>query len=111
MIEKIRLATAEEIEEVKDSSNLTSACSVWKMGEITGVYRTAHELDPVHINGAPLTKVYKFLWGMENMLRGAGVKEYFYNVPADNLQYHKILEEMGAKKISTQPDFRFRMDL
>lgn len=111
MLERIRLATEEEVKEIESNSNLTPMCRVMKMGEITGVWRVAHELDPVHPNGAPMQKLYKFLWGVENILKGSGCTEYFYNVPADDLKYHKILEELGAERVSKQPDYRYRVNL
>lgn len=111
MLEKIRLATPEEVTEIEANSNLTRTCTVMKMGELTGVWRVANELDPVHVNGAPTQKLYKFLWGMENIMRGAGVTEYFFNVPADDLKYHRILEDLGAQRLSKQPDYRFRVNI
>ena len=111
MLEKIRLATEEEVKEIEHNSNLTPMCRVLKMGEMTAVWRIANELDPVHVNGAPNRKLYAFLWGLENIMRGAGVSEYFYNVPADDPTYHKILEELGAQRLSKQPDYRFRVNL
>lgn len=111
MLDHIRQATPEEIEAVRESSNLTPMSKVVAMGEIRGVWRVAHEIDPVHFNGAPITKVYKFLWGMENILKGAGVTEWYFNTPADDTEYGKVLEHLGAKRISKQPDYRWRMDI
>jgi len=111
MLEKIRLATEEEVAEVAANSNLTAMSKVLVMGEIKAVWRVAHELDPVHFNGAPVQKMYKFIWGVENIMRGAGVTEYFYNTPADDLKYHKIVEELGGQRLSKQPDYRWRINL
>ena len=111
MLEKIRLATKEEIEAIQDNSNLTPMCRVLAMGDMRAVWRIAHELDPVHFAGAPKGRMYKFLWGIENILRGAGVTEYFFNTPADDENYHKVLEELGAEKLSKQPDYRWRVNL
>lgn len=111
MLEKIKLATEEEVKEIKDQANLTSTSRVVAMGEIRGVWRVANELDPVIFNGASNAKVYKFLWGMENILRGAGVSEYFFNVPADDVKYHKVIEELGGERLSKQPDYRYRVNL
>lgn len=111
MLEKIRLATSEEIKQIEAESNLTPMCRVLKMGEITGVWRVANELDPVIFNGASHQKVYKFLWGVENLMRGAGCTEYFYNTPADDTNYHLILEQLGAERLSKQPDYRWRVNL
>lgn len=111
MLEKIRLATPEEVAEIEPVSNLTAMSKVLAMGEIKGVWRVAHELDPVHFNGAPAQKMYKFIWGVENIMRGAGVSEYFYNTPADDPKYHKILEELGAQRVSKEPEYRWRINL
>jgi hypothetical protein len=86
-------------------------CRVLAMGDMRAVWRVANELDPVMFNGAPVQRRYKFLWGIENILRGSGCTEYFYNTPADDLQYHKIVEELGAERLSKQPDYRWRINL
>ena len=111
MLEKIRLATPEEVEEIRPNSNLTPMCKVLAMGDMKAVWRIANELDPVHFAGAPVQKMYKFLWGVENIMRGAGCTEYFFNTPADDPQYHKIIEEMGGERLSKQPDYRWRVNL
>jgi hypothetical protein len=111
MLEKIRLATPEEIKEIEPNSNLTQTCRVLAMGDMRAVWRVANELDPVHFNGAPTSRMYKFLWGVENIMRGAGCNEYFFNTPADDLSYHKILEELGGQRLSKQPDYRWKVNL
>jgi len=112
MQEKIRLATPEEIKEIEHNSNLTPMCRVLKLGEMIAVWRMAHEIDPLHPNGASLQRQFKFMWGLENILKGSGVTEYYFNVPADDTTYHKALEEhFGAERLSKQPDYRFRVNL
>lgn len=111
MLEKIRLATPEEIEKIESNSNLTPMSKVLAMGDMYAVWRVAHELDPLHPNGASTPRMYKFLWGIENIMRGSGVTEYFYNTPADDPTYHKFIEELGAQRLSKQPDYRWRVNL
>ena len=111
MLEKIRLATPEEVKEIEPNSNLTPMCRVLAMGDMRAVWRVAHELDPVYFAGAPVQKMYKFLWGIENIMRGSGATEYYYNTPADDSKYHKIIEELGAERTSKQPDYRWRVNL
>lgn len=112
MQEKIRLATQEEIQEIEHDSNLTPMCRVLRLGEMTAVWRVANEIDPLHMNGASKQRAFKFMWGLENILKGAGVTEYFFNVPADDPSYHKAIEEhFGAERLSKQPDYRFRVNL
>jgi hypothetical protein len=112
MLDKIRLATQEEVKEIEKVSNLTPRCSVWKMGEITGVWRLCNELDPVIRNGASDRTLWMFLWGMENMMRGAGATEYYYNVDASDTVYHTAIEtHLGGERLSRQPDYRYRVNL
>jgi hypothetical protein len=111
MLDRIRLATEEEVEKIKDESNLTPMSRVLAMGDMLAVWRVANEIDPVHFNEAPAPKMYKFLWGMENILKGAGVSEYFFNTPADDEKYNHFLKEMGAERLSKQPDYRWRVNL
>lgn len=111
MLEKIRLATPEEIAEIEPESNLTLQSRVLAMGEMRAVWRVAHELDPIITNGAPTQKLYKFLWGIENIMRGAGTTEYFFQTPADDPKYHRVVEELGGQRLSKQPDYRWRINL
>jgi hypothetical protein len=112
MLEHIRLATPEEVDKIKDECNLTPMSRVLTMGDMFAVWRMANEIDPLIPNGAPVTKMYRFLWGIENILKGAGVSEYFYNTPADDPDYHKAIEEhFGAQRLSKQPDYRWRVNL
>lgn len=113
MLEKIRAATPEEIEafNANNQCNLTSMSRVLAMGEMKAVWRVAHELDPVDFAGQPYPKMYKFIWGMENIMRGAGCTEYFFNVPADDPKYQKVIEDFGGQRLSKQPDYRYKVNL
>jgi hypothetical protein len=111
MLEKIRLATEEEVKEIAAESNLTPMARVLALGDMKAVWKVCNELDPVFFNGAPPARMYKFLWGIENILKGAGLTEYYFNVPADDTKYHKVLEHLGAERQSKQPDFRYKINL
>lgn len=109
--DRIKLATPEQVEQIKENSNLTATCRVLAMGDQIAVWRNCHEIDPLHPNGASPGQMYKFMWGIENILLGAGVTEYFFNTPADDTHYTQILDRLGAKRLSKQPDYRWRVDL
>lgn len=111
MLDRIRLATEEEVKEIATNSNLTSTSSVWRMGDMSMVWRIANELDPAHFNGATPQKIYKFVWGMENLLKGAGAREYFFQVSATDTTYHKFIEGMGGERLSKEPEYRYRVNL
>src|ERR1700752_1369787 len=97
-LEKIRLATEDEVKEIAAESNLNSMSRVLAMGEMRGVWKVVNELDPVFLNGANPARFYKFIWGIENIMRGAGVDAYHFNVAADDENYHKIIEEFGGER-------------
>lgn len=110
-MDKIRLATEEEVQEIAAESNLTPFSRVLVLGKMKAVWKVCNELDPVFFGDAPKPLMYKFLWGLENIMKGSGVTEYFYNVPADDTNYHAVLEKLGAERQSKQPDFRYKINL
>lgn len=110
-LDKIRLATTEEIEAISTESDLTPMSRVLSMGEMRAVWRTTNELDPVYYAGASKPRMYYFIWGLENILRGAGCTEYYFNVPATDKQYHEIVEHFGAVRTSKEPEFRYKITL
>jgi hypothetical protein len=110
-VDKIRVATEEEIKEIAAESNLTPMSKVLAMGKMRAVWKVCHELDPVFFYDAPNTLKYKFLWGLDNILRGAGLTEWFCNVRADDTEYHKVLEHLGGERQSKQPDYRYKFNL
>jgi len=84
---------------------------VMSMGKIRGVWKVCNELDPVILNGASTSQFYKFVWGVENIFRGAGLTEYYFNVPATSETYIKVIEEFGGERQSKQPDYRYKVNL
>lgn len=110
-MEKIRLATEEEVKEIAEGSNLTPMSKVLALGEMRAVWKVCNELDPVYFNGAPQTRMYKFLWGLENIFKGAGLTEYYFQIPAADLEYQKVIEHLGGERQSKQPDYRYKINL
>lgn len=84
---------------------------VLAMGDMRAVWRTTNELDPVHFNGASVPRMYYFIWGLENLLRGAGASEYYFNVPVTDEKYHGIVEHFGAVRTSREPEYRYKITL
>lgn len=112
MKDRIRLATPEEVEVIKKQADLTPHSTVWAFGESRAVVRTAMEIDPV-IWGENCPDIRKgwFIWGLENMLRGAGASEYYFNIHTDDKKFLSIAEGFGAENISKAPEFRFKKAL
>lgn len=110
-LEKIRPATLEEVTAIKDSSDLTPMSQVVAMGDSLAVWRVANELDPFHFNSASNSQKYLFMWGLQNMLRGAGVTEVYFNVAVANGQFREIVEHLGAEPVSKEPELRYKITL
>ena len=111
MLEKIRLATPEETEKIAAESDLIPTSRVLAMGEMRAVWRVANEIDPVFYGDAPDGRKYKFIWGLENILRGSGATEYYFQVPVTDEKYLKVVESFGAQRTSKEPEFRFKVTL
>lgn len=71
----------------------------------------APELDPVFFNGASNSKMYLFMWGVENLMRGAGNNELYFNVAVADEKFQQIVENLGAKKTSREPEYRYKITL
>lgn len=118
MIPAVRLATPEEVEKIRETSDLTNATSVWvwpnegKDSDMA-VVRNCLEIDPMHF-GKDSGHQRKALWGwtLFNMLRSNGVKEIYFNIDAEGMEdFTSILEKMGASRTTAKPQYRFRMNL
>lgn len=119
-MDKIRLATAEEIEKIASSSDLNpgdiaqSRAEVWAMANgdrepIFGVIRKSIELDPVHIpEGTPDTRKAAFIWGLETGMRMRGVPYYYFNIHERDKKWKETCEKFGAEVLSTEPEFRMK---
>ena len=110
-MEKIRLATIEEIDTIKDKSNLNSRSTVWQLEGMLGVCKVVNELDPVFLNGASTKQFCKFVWGLEYIMKGAGWDSYHFNVKAEDREYNELIQEFGGERVSMQPDYRYKVNL
>lgn len=109
-MDKIQLATPEEVEAIAHKSDLTTASSVVTYGgKDFAVLRQCWEIDPVFFHPeSGSTRKVMFLFGLETALRLQGVKEYYFNVPANDAKYIELLEKMGAAPTSREPELRFK---
>lgn len=109
-MDAIRPATKEEVESIKDKSDLQGA-AVWAMGKDLAVIRECVEVDPVFF--APETNDSRklvFIWGIENMLRVLGHPRFYFNIPAgeETEKWRKVVENFGAVAQSPSPEIRFK---
>jgi hypothetical protein len=111
-LEKIRTATPEEVAQIAAESDLTPMSQVLKMGDSSAVWRIANELDPFHFGPETSnSQKYMFLWGLQNMLRGTGATEIYFNVAVANGQFRQIVEHLGAVATSKEPELRYKITL
>lgn len=110
-MDKIRLATEEEVKEVAAESNLTPMSRVLALGPMRAVWKICNELDPVFFKGQPVPAMYRFIWGLENIMKGSGVTEYYFQVAADDTDYQKIIEHFGGERQSKSPEYRYKVNL
>lgn len=113
-MDSIKLATPEQIEKIRATSDLGPTSLVYAMGEDLAVVKAVTEIDPVYFDANSNTsRRLLFIWGLENMLRGNGIPAYYFNTLADdaNASWRKVVETHGAHQVSTAPEFRFKKEL
>lgn len=110
-LDKIRQATPEEVAAISANSDLTPMSQVLAMGDSLAVWRIANELDPIHFNSASNSQKYLFLWGLQNLLRGSGATEVYFNVAVANEQFRQVVEHLGAEPTSREPEIRYKITL
>jgi hypothetical protein len=112
LIPAIRLATPEEIENIKDGANLNNASTVVAFPGATtefAVIKTVTEVDPVIFEEkTPKQKKMMFLFGIETALRMMGVPEYYFNILEEDAEWRTTAEKWGAETISKGPERRFK---
>lgn len=111
MINRIRLATPEEIQTVAKDGDC-EGCSVLALttpdGTPLAVVRTAVEVDPMYFpEGLSDRMKAMFIRDIETVLAAQGVRKYYFNVHTSNEKMINYSEHYGAIKTSTEPEFRF----
>ena len=114
-MDNIRLATPEEVESIREGSDVTPASSAFAFENATGsrpdfaVFRLAQELDPVIF--APETgdrRKLTFIWALENGMRMQGnIPGYYFNIAVADENWQHIVEHHGAIRVSGQPEYRY----
>ena len=112
MLRHLRLATKEEVEKIRDTSNYGPETIVYAMDQgpqpDLAVVKRVVELDPIYF--APDTndvQKAKFIWALEERMAGGGVGQYFFSVKSADERWQKIIESWGCQKVSLQPDVRY----
>lgn len=110
-MEKLRLATPEEVKAIEHESDLTRASQVLAYGKIVAVHRVANELDPVFYNGVPTRERVAFFHATSHYLLGSGAQEFYFNIPTSDADYANVLDKLGAVRVSREPEYRYKFSL
>lgn len=113
---RIRVATPEEVESVRKMGDLDDTTIVLALNTQQGVplavLRTVTEVDPViYPPDLPVRMKAMFQRDIETVLAAKGVGKYYFNVHVSNEAMLKVTESLGAERMSTEPEYRFRVIL
>jgi hypothetical protein len=113
---RIRLATNEEVEKIKPVSDLDENCLVFALDGHNGVglavRRLCQEIDPMVTPEDWNTKLKAmFVRDLETVMAAQGVKYYYFNVAADDEQWQSVVKNWGAEQVSIAPELRFKRTL
>ena len=114
MLKHVRLASKEEVEALRASSNYSRDSVVFAFDQNAGdpdfaVLRRVVELDPVRF-GKRTNDIGKarFVHSLEARMMGMGIEQYFFNVKASDERWQRVIESWGAQRTSPEPEIRFQ---
>ena len=120
-MDKIRIATPAEIEEIFVGSDINNLSTVVAFDNARtakpdfAVIRQVVEIDPVkYAEETTDRRKVLFQWGLENALRVQGVlRGYYFNISAGDeaKEWREVLENYGAKAVSSSPELRYFKEL
>jgi hypothetical protein len=117
MLKHIRLATKDEVEAIRSTSNFPPEFAVFAMDQNESdpdiaVIKHVVELDPVYF-GKRTNDVQKakFIWALEERMAGGGVMQYEFNVKDSDERWKAVIRNWGAKEISPTAERRFMKEL
>lgn len=113
-MERLRLATQEEIEALKDKlgdidGTTQPLALTTQAGNPVAIIRAAVEMDPVLFpEDFPDRLKAVFVRDIETHLAAKGVPYYFFNVAADDEKWQSVIKNWGAEAVSPVPEIRFK---
>jgi hypothetical protein len=110
---RIRLATQEEADSIKDFSDLDTGCTVFALNTQNGVglavRRLCQEVDPlVAPEGWNTRDRTIFVRDLETVIAAQGGTHYYFNVDADDQTWQDVVKHWGAEQVSKSPVLRFK---
>lgn len=108
-MDPIVLATPEQVESIRSTSDLHPGNAVLAMGKDLAVVKMVTEIDPVYFGEESTTaRRLMFVWGIENWLRLNGTQAYYFDVPTDNERWIGVVKTHGAEQLSTGPVYHYK---
>ncbi len=112
-MKRIRLATAEEIESIKDKSDLDVGCNVFALdiGKGTGfaIRRVCTEINPmISPESWDLRPRLMFIRDLETVMAAQGATHYYFNVAAEDVEWQENVKHWGAEQVSESLELRFK---
>lgn len=110
---RIRLASVEEVESIKDQSDLDTGDVVFALDTQKGiglaVRRLCTEIDPMIPAPNWDTKLRAmFTRDLETVLWGQGGTHYYFNVDAEDKDWQHVVKTWGATLVSPKPVLRYK---
>ncbi len=110
---RIRLASVEEVESIKDKSDLDTGDVVFALDTQKGVglavRRVCTEIDPMFPGAEWDTRLRAmFTRDLETVIFSQGGTHYYFNVDAEDKDWQHVVETWGATKVSPQPMIRYK---
>lgn len=112
-MDKVRMATQEEIKGLADFSNLTPGSVVFAYEKQNGepdfaIVRPVLELDLAFCKTNPRRRLW-FLANIETALRATGHTEYQFEVDPADTEYQNIIHQhTGAERTSDPQEIRYK---
>jgi hypothetical protein len=113
---RIRLATQEEVDSIKPNADLDNGCTVFALDTQKGtglaVRRLCFEVDPMFPAEQWDTKLRAmFTRDLETVMAAQGTERYYFNVNADDEKWIQVVKTWGAEQVSVAPMLRFKRTL
>lgn len=113
---RVRLATTEEVESIRDKSDLDTGDVVFALDTQKGtglaVRKLCMEIDPMFPAPDWDTRLRSmFTRDLETVLFAQNVPCYYFNVLASDTDWQHVVETWGAEKVSPEPMIRYKRTL
>src|SRR5258708_32742164 len=113
---RIRLATQEEIETIKDVADLDVGCNVFALNPNAdgsgkpglAVRRICTEIDPLVTDGLSTRFKAIFIRDLETVMTAQATAHYYFNVDPDDIHWIEFIQKCGAGQVSPKPLLRFK---